>query len=104
MDDRPTEKLDGGRALVRLRGADVLATFSARAADLSVPNLDNKSLAINPNDVRQSDPIGAAQTRDDDTFRINDVESTRAALDRRAGAALSLSITGWVGEQVISAH
>jgi hypothetical protein len=105
MDDRPTEKFDGGRALVRLRGADVLATtFSARAAGLSVPNLDNKSLAINRDDVRQSDPIGAAQTRDDDTFRINDVESTRAALDRRAGAALSLSITGWVGEQVISAH
>ena len=75
MDDRPTEKLDGDRALVRLRGADVLATtFSARAADLSVPNLDNKSLAINPDDVRQSDPIAAAQTRDDDTFRINDVE------------------------------
>jgi hypothetical protein len=104
-DDRPTEKLDGDRAFVRLRGADVLATtFSARAADLSVPNLDNKSLAINPDDVRQSEPIGAAQTRDDDTFGINDVESTRAALDRRGGAALSLGIAGWVGEQVISAH
>jgi hypothetical protein len=78
-------------------------TFSARAADLSVPNLDNKSLAIKPDDVRQSDAI-AAQTRDDDTFRINDLESTRAALDRRAGPALSLSVTGWVGEQIISAH
>ena len=82
----------------------LLATFSARAADLSVPNLDNKSLAIKPDDVRQSDAIAAAQTRDDDTFRINDLESTRAALDRRAGPALSLSVTGWVGEQIISAH
>jgi hypothetical protein len=79
-------------------------TFSARAADLSVPNLDNKSLAIKPDDVRQSDAIAAAQTRDDDTFRIKDLESTRAALDRRAGPALSLSVTGWVGEQIISAH
>ena len=79
-------------------------TFSARAADLSVPNLDNKSLAIKPDDVRQSDAIAAAQTRDDDTFRINDLKSTRAALDRRAGPALSLSVTGWVGEQIISAH
>jgi hypothetical protein len=82
----------------------LLATFSARAADLSVPNLDNKSLAIKPDDVRQSDAIAAAQTRDDDTSRINDLESTRAALDRRAGPALSLSVTGWVGEQIISAH
>jgi hypothetical protein len=104
MNDRPTEKLDGGRALVRLRGADVLATtFSARAADLSVPNLDNKSLAIDPDDVRQSDPIGAAH--DDNTFRIYDLESdTGHTFDRRAGPALSLSVTGWVGEQVISAR
>jgi len=80
------------------------ATFSARAEDLSVPSLGSKSLAINPDDVRQSDPAAAAQTRDDDATRTNDLESTRAALDRRAGPALSLSISGWVGEQVISAH
>ena len=72
-------------------------------ADLSVPNFDNESLAINPDDVRQSDPIAAAH--DDNTFRINDLEfDTRHTFDRRAGPALSLSVTGWVGELVISAH
>ena len=66
--------------------------------------INGKSLVINPDDVRKSDPAAAAQTRDDDASRINDLESTRAALDRRTGPALSLSISGWVGEQVISAH
>ena len=70
-------------------------TFSARAADLSVPNLDNKSLAIKPDDVRQSDAIAAAQTRDDDTFRINDLKSTRAALiDEQGRLSASALLAG----------
>jgi hypothetical protein len=82
----------------------IAITFSTRAEDLNVPNLDNKSIAINPNDAHQTDAAVAAQSRGDDASRINDLESTRAALDRRAGPALSLSISGWVGEQVIYHH
>ena len=89
-------------AVVTLLNA--LAITSSRAEDPRVLNLDGKSLAINPDDVRQSDPSAAAKSRDDDASRINDLESTRAALDRRAGRALGLSISGWVGEQVIYAH
>ena len=79
-----------------------LTITSARAEDLNVPNLGS-GLAIDAEDVRQSD-TEAGQVRADDASRITDLESTRAALDRRAGPALSLSVTGWVAEQVIHAH
>ncbi len=69
---------------------------------MSVPNLGS-SLAIDPKDVHQSD-AAAGQVRGDDASRITDLKSTRAALDQRAGPALSLSVTGWVAEQVIHAH
>jgi hypothetical protein len=87
-------------AAVTLLGA--LAITSSRAQDLSVPDRGS-GLAIDPKDVRQSD-AGAGQVRGDDASRITDLESTRAVLDRRAGPALSLSVTGWVAEQVIHAH
>ena len=79
-----------------------LAITPSRAEDLSVPDRGS-GLAIDPKDVRQSD-TGAGQVRGDDASRITDLKSTRAALDRRAGPALSLSVTGWVPEQVIHAH
>ena len=88
-------------AAVTLHSA--LAITSARAEDLNVPNLGS-GLAIDPKDVHQSDPAKAGQVRADDPSRITDLESTRAVLDRRAGPALSLSVTGWVAEQVIHAH
>jgi hypothetical protein len=79
-----------------------LAITSVRADDLNVPNLGS-GLAIDAKDVRQSD-TEAGRVRADDASRITDLESTRAALDRRAGPTLSLSVTGWVAEQVIHAH
>ena len=78
-------------AIVALLSA--LAITSSRAADLNVPNLGS-SLAIDPKDVRQSDTAESGQVGGDDASRITDLESTRAALDRRAGPALSLSVTG----------
>jgi hypothetical protein len=77
-------------------------TSSLRAQDLNVPNLGS-GVATDAKDVRQSD-TEVGQVRADDASRITDLESTRAALDRRAGPALSLSVTGWVAEQVIHAH
>ena len=72
-------------------------------ADLSVPNFDNESLAINPDDVRQSDPIAAAH--DDNTFRSMILNSTRGTLLIDEQGRLSASaLLGWVGELVISAH
>ena len=89
-----------------LRGCDAAQRARnnlLKAEDLSIPNLGS-SLAIDPKGVRQSDTAEAGQVRGDDASRITDLESTRAALDRRAGPALSLSVTGWVAEQVIHAH
>ena len=88
-------------AAVTLHSA--LAITSSRAEDLSALNLGS-SLAIDPKDVHQSDSAKAGEVREDDPPRITDLESTRAVLDRRAGPALSLSVTGWVAEQVIHAH
>jgi hypothetical protein len=33
-----------------------------------------------------------------------DLDSTRSAIDRRTGIPITLSVSGWVGEQVISGH
>jgi len=82
----------------------VALTSPLRAEDLSVPSLGNKSLAINPSDVRQSDTATTAPSQGDDASKVTDLESTRAALDRHAGPALSLGVSGWVSEQVIHAH
>lgn len=77
----------------------VALTSPLRAEDLSVPILGNNSQALNPNDVRQSDTAEAAQSRGDDASKVTDLESTRAALDRRAGPALSLaSAAGWASK------
>ena len=85
--------------------AGVAPTSSLRAEDLSVPNLETKSsLAVNPNDFRQSDAAAVVQWRADDASTVTDRESTRAALDRHAGPALSLNVGGWVSEQVTIAH
>jgi hypothetical protein len=95
-----------GRACVwaALTLLSVLATsFSAGAQNLTVHPIDSGSLSINPDDVRQTN-TDESQSRGDDASRVTDLESTRAALDRRSGPALSLSISGWVGEQVIYAH
>ena len=90
-----------GRAWVcaALTLLSVLATsLSAGAQNLTAHPIDSGSLSINPTNTDES------QSRGDDASRTADLESTRAALDRRSGPALSLSISGWVGEQVIYAH
>jgi hypothetical protein len=84
---------------------EVAPTSTLSAEDLSVPNLETKnSLAVNPSDFRQSDTAAAVQSARDDAPTVTDLESTRAALDRHAGPALSLSVGGWVSEQVTIAH
>jgi hypothetical protein len=73
---------------------------SSRAGDLGAPDLvTGGSLSPNPDDVRQTGPRPG-----DDASKVTDLESTRAAIDRHAGPALSLSVSGWIGEQVIRAH
>lgn len=82
----------------------VAISFSASAEGLTVHPVDGRSLSINPNDIRQTDTGEAAQAPGNEASKVTDLETTRAALDRRAGPALSLSVSGWVAEQVIRAH
>jgi hypothetical protein len=80
-------------------------TSASRAGDLSAPDLvAGSSLSTAPDGVRQTDAGEAVQAPGDDASKVTDLETRRAAIDRRAGPALSLSVTGWVAEQVIRAH
>jgi hypothetical protein len=80
------------------------ASFSfARAEDPSARELLNGgSLSIKPDDVRQMNTD--AQSPEGDASTVTDLEATRAAVDRHVAPVLSLSVSGWVAEQVIVAH
>jgi hypothetical protein len=76
------------------------STDSARAEDLSAPNL-----SIKLDDARPLDTGAAPQSPGlDDASKLTDLEATRAAIEHRVTPALSLGVSGWVGEQVIVAH
>ncbi len=74
-----------------------VAPLAARAGDLTAP--DGHNLPINTDDIRVPNSAAAAQSTENDASRLSDLE---ASLARRSGPpALSLSVSGWVGEQVI---
>ena len=72
---------------------------SARAEDLSAPNL-----SIKLDDARPLDTGAAPQLPGDDASMVTDLEAARAAVEQRVTPALSFGVSGWVGEQVIVAH
>ncbi len=72
-------------------------TVSAKAEDLTAP--DERSLSVKNTDLRVPNSTAAAQSTENDTSRLSDLESTVAR--RNGPPALSLSVSGWVGEQVI---
>ena len=72
-------------------------SLAARAGDLTAP--DGRGLSTNTDDFRVPNSAAAAQSTGDDASRLSDLESTVA--HRNGPAALSLSVSGWVGEQVI---
>ena len=51
-------------------------------------------------DIDKAAGIGSAKSSTDVEQRINDLEATRSAVDQRKGSPISLSVSGWVGEQV----
>ena len=70
--------------------------ITAKAGDLTAP--DGRGLSTNTDDFRVPNSAAAAQSTEDEASRLSDLES----LARRNGPpALSLSVSGWVGEQVI---
>ena len=50
------------------------------------------------------DTSAAPQSLQDDAAKVTDLEAARAAVEHRVTPALSLGVSGWVGEQIIVAH
>lgn len=71
--------------------------LAARAGDLTAP--DGRGLSINTDAYRVPDSPTAAKSPEDAASRLSDLESTVA--HRIGPPTLSLSVSGWVGEQVI---
>jgi hypothetical protein len=70
---------------------------SVRAGDLTAP--EGHNLHINADDIRVPSTAAATQSTEDDASRLSDLESSLAR--RNGPPALSLSVSGWAGEQVI---
>lgn len=79
-------------ALVSLQVA--VLPVSVWAGDLNAPNLP-----VNADDFRVPNSAAVAQSTENDASRLSDLESSLAR--RNGPPALSLSVSGWVGEQVI---
>ena len=86
--------------------ASGLASISfARAEDLNARDLPNGgSLSIKPDDVRQMNTDATAQSQEGDASTVTDLEATRATVNRHVIPAISLTVSGWVAEQVIVAN
>lgn len=87
------------------------ATFpSARAQDAS-PSEASADLKLTPppdTAVRHLDNIDAGQPADtsasDIGARVDELEATRANMDRKSGMPMSLSVSGWMIGQVGTHH
>jgi hypothetical protein len=76
------------------------ATPSAIAGDLHVDKTgksDSPSTAIDAS-IPQTEKVDPST---DAASTAADLESMRTDVDRRSGAAITLSVSGWVSEQVI---
>jgi hypothetical protein len=84
-------------ALVLLGAA--ATTPSAMAGDLPADKTgasDGPSTAIDAS-IPQTEKVDPSA---DPASAAADLDSTRAAIDHRTGAAITLSVSGWVAEQV----
>ena len=52
--------------------------------------------------IQQPEKAGVDPSSADSASAAADLESTRSAIDHRTGAAITLSVSGWVGEQVMA--
>ncbi len=77
------------------------ASVPVRAQDLTAPPSDARTPSIRSDDVGTAESLQKEQAQVDDASSVTDLESTRAALDHRGGPAVSLSVSGWVAEQVV---
>ena len=98
--------LKGGAICITCIAMGVFASISvASVDDLSLDTrAGDRSISAAP-DVRipQAVKPDANQAVNDVRPRVEDLEATKAAVNHGVGPAVSLSVSGWVGEQVIMA-
>jgi hypothetical protein len=84
----------------------IVTTSSAMADSLSLNNpgkTDKAPIALDPN-IPLAKGTDTKQSPADLDAETSDLETSRAAIDRRAGPAITLGVSGWVGEQVMATH
>jgi hypothetical protein len=59
---------------------------------------DNLSPSLDKRIQEEETPLD--QSANDSALSADDLEATRAAIDRRTGSPISLSVSGWVGGEV----
>src|SRR5262245_15798195 len=75
--------------------------FSASVqADDAAPSSSSKLSSKVEQDINQATSIAADKSSSDLDARVRDLEDTRTAIDKQKAPAVSLSVSGWVGEQV----
>ena len=83
----------------------LMAIPAARAEDPGVKSSNDLRVSPSTDQLpRQVDTTVTGQSSTDSTSTVDDLEATRAAIDRRNGPAISLTVSGWVAEQVIRTH
>lgn len=62
--------------------------------------VDDDSLSPSLDKRIQKDDTPVDQSANGSALSADDLEATRAAIDRRTGSPISLSVSGWVGGEV----
>ena len=82
----------------------LVITSPARAGGLSLDKTG--TAASGPIGLETTIPLAKSKDTDQSQTSIDsatsDLESSRAAINRRTGPAITLGVSGWVGEQVMS--
>jgi hypothetical protein len=76
---------------------------SSLAEGLQIDIPDKYAVPSTNPDARKSSANGALSAQDE-TSSIDDLEASRAAVDRTSKPSISLGVSGWVSEQVIRAR
>jgi len=96
----------GGTYWIMAIAWGVLASMPAASADdlsLDAQARASRLPAVPDVSIPQTAKPGADQGASDVQSKIEDLEATKAAVNHGVGPAVSLSVSGWVGEQVIMA-
>ena len=83
--------------MAALLSLQAVLPLTAKAGDLTAS--DDRGLSTETDDFRVPNSAAAAQSTEADASRLSDLESSVA--HRNGPPALSLSVSGWVGDQVI---